>query len=140
MYSSWRNNSVELASGGKEEDFQCRIHKGLLNHLIMPSSRLLFFLDPKRTRKLVDVYAALQPCLEDFRMFCDQHLESNKETVDSWTWEHYLDVMESFHVITRIRNKDECWGALHTPRPTEGVSRNASLYSLGLTGANRKKN
>ncbi len=23
---------VHLASGGKEEDFKCRIHKGLLNH------------------------------------------------------------------------------------------------------------
>ncbi len=32
--------------------------------------------------------------------------------MDSWTLEHYLDVMDSFHVIMRIRNKDQCWGKL----------------------------
>ncbi len=32
----------------------------------------------------------------------------------------YLAVMENFHVITRIRNKDECWGELKSKCNCEG--------------------
>ena len=43
---------------------------------------------------------SLTQYLEDFKIFCEQHLESNKARVDAWDMEHYLDVMESFHVIS----------------------------------------
>ena len=64
------------------------------------------------TKKVLDVARRLEPYVRDFTLFCDQHLEENKVIVDTWPLEHYLAVMESFHVITRIRNKDESWGEL----------------------------
>jgi hypothetical protein len=33
-------------------------------------------------------------------------------TLDGWDMEHYLDVMESFHVVTRIIKMDECFDEL----------------------------
>ncbi len=69
-------------------------------------------IDPKGTKKVMEVAHRLKPYLRDFTVFCGQHLDENKAIVDGWPLEHYLSVMESFHAITRIRNKDECWGNL----------------------------
>ena len=77
----------------------------------MPSN-LLYRLDPKCTRKILDVVRSLSPYLEEFKTFCVQHEESNKARVEAWDMEHYLDVMESFHVITRICKQDESFGEL----------------------------
>ena len=103
---------AHLAAGGTKEDFKCRIRKSLLDHLAMPSNSLLYLIDPKGTKKVMDVARRLEPYLRDFTLFCGQHLEENKAIVDGWPMEQYLSVMESFHIITRIRNKDECWGEL----------------------------
>jgi hypothetical protein len=103
---------AHLAAGGTKADFKCRIRKSLLDQLVMPSNSLLYLIDPKGTKKVMEVARRLEPYLRDFTMFCGQHLDENKAIVDGWTMEHYLSVMESFHVITRIRNKDECWGEL----------------------------
>ena len=103
---------AHIAAGGKEEDFKCRIRPRLLEGLIMPSIQLLYRLDPKCTRKILDVVRSLSPYLEEFKTFCVQHEESNKARVDAWDMEHYLDVMESFHVITRISKQDESFGEL----------------------------
>ena len=35
-----------IATGGKKEDFKCKNSKGLLDHLVMPSNSLLYFIDP----------------------------------------------------------------------------------------------
>ena len=80
--------------------------------MVMPSNSLLYFIDPKGTKKVMDVARRLEPYVLDFALFCDQHLEENKVIVDSWPLEQYLSVMESFHLITRIRNKDESWDEL----------------------------
>ena len=103
---------AHLAAGGTKADFKCKIRKSLLDRMVMPSNSLLYFIDPKGTKKVMDVARRLEPYVRDFALFCDQHLEENKVIVDSWPLEQYLSVMESFHLITRIRNKDESWGEL----------------------------
>ena len=75
----------------------------------MPLNQLLYKLDPKCTRKMLHVVLSLAQYLEDFKIFCEQHVEIEQST---WDMEYYLDVMESFHVITRISKQDESVGEL----------------------------
>jgi hypothetical protein len=103
---------AHLAGGGTKVDFICRIRKPLLNNLIMPSNKLMYKVDPKCTKKVSEMHKLLAPHLADFSDFMEQHVESSRKKVEAWDMEHYLDVMESFHVITRIVKKDECFGEL----------------------------
>jgi hypothetical protein len=67
-------------------------------------------LDPKGTRKVALILKDMKQYMHAFNAFHDQHVESNKAIVDSWTLMHYLDAMVNFHVVARIVKKDECWG------------------------------
>ena len=66
---------------------------------------------------MLHVVLSLAQYLEDFKIFCEQHVEIEQST---WDMEYYLDVMESlnlsFHVITRISKQDESSSSSATAR------------------------
>ncbi len=101
-----------LESGGKEDDFKCRIRMKLLDKIIMPSNKLMYTVEPEGSRKLSCVMNDLKPYFQAFAAFCEQDLECNKDILDGWSLEEYLTVNENFHVLTCIVKADEAWGEL----------------------------
>jgi hypothetical protein len=101
-----------LDAGKEATDFKCRIRKRLLNKMIMPTNRLMYKLDPKCTRSVDDVHAALMPYFSEYQAFLRQHEDRYKDVVGQWDLPKYLDVMESMVVVTRIEKSDESWGEL----------------------------
>ncbi len=82
----------------------------------MPANCLMHRLDPKGTRKLSEVHAALQPYFRDYQAFMLQHETGTPSAarVARWDLEEYLDVMDTAVVVTRIdTKKDELWGDLY---------------------------
>ena len=59
---------------------KCWIRPGLLDSLIMPLNQLLYKLDPKCTRKMLHVVLSLAQYLEDFKIFCEQHVTRGNRT------------------------------------------------------------
>ena len=77
---------------------------------MMPSSRLMYTLDPDNKRPLLDVVKDLKEYITDFQAFMCQHKTKYKEIIESWDLLKYLEVMDIFFLISWIKHPDAPWG------------------------------
>ena len=98
--------------GNLTDKFKPGMKKGWMDSIIIPTNKLLFHIDPTKKRRLESVMKDLQPYYRDFKAFLLQHTDEHKATVDAWTLEHYLDVLDSMRLVSRIRHPDPQWGQL----------------------------
>ena len=57
-------------------------------------------------RPLLDVVRDLKEYIADYQAFMCQHKTKYKEIVESWDLPKYLEVMDNFFLISRIRGPD----------------------------------
>jgi hypothetical protein len=101
----------ELIESGKTvDDYKCPFKKSLFDKLVMPSSKLLYRLDPNKTRSLDDVMTEVHPLVREYQAFLEQDTPRYNDTVSKWGLEKYLDVMDNFFLVSRIQHPDEPWG------------------------------
>jgi len=98
-----------IARGNKEANYKSVMKKKWLDSIVMPTNKLMFELDPCKTRSLESVMTDLTPYIMDFRAFLLQHTDEHRATVADWSLEHYLDVLDSMRLVTRIT---PAWGQL----------------------------
>ena len=67
--------------------------------------------DPKRNLSLDCLQAQIQDHARVYDIYSNQ-VGSGREEVASWSMEEYLDVMETFHIVKRIKAPEEKWGDL----------------------------
>ena len=100
----------EWIEGGKKlEDYKVP-RKSLFDSIMMPSSRLLYTLDPENKRNVVDVLEDLREYMADYLAFLSPHKAKYKPIVESWDLPKYLEVMDNFFLISRIKHPDSPWG------------------------------
>jgi hypothetical protein len=101
-----------LSSGGAQEDYKTGIKESLFDNILMPTNRLLYLLDPTTKRSVESVQDDLRPHFRNYVSFMAQHQPAGRDTVAGWGLPQYLDVLDSFRLISRIKPPDEPWGDL----------------------------
>ena len=97
-------------SGKKAEDYKCPFKKSLFDNLVMPSSKLMYHPDPNNKRPLESVMEDLTERVKDYQAFLGQNTARYKDAVREWGLVKYLEVMDSFTFMSRIKHPDEPWG------------------------------
>ena len=67
--------------------------------------------DPNRKRKLESILTDIQGHFKTYQTYRKQTGAAAAE-VGSWSIDKYLDVMESFNIVTRIKHPEEKWGEI----------------------------
>jgi hypothetical protein len=100
-------------TGKQEEEYKFNLNKKLLAHIMVPSNRLIYTLDPKGTRNRDRVISDLKSYQRDYRHFLSQHEPAHKAIVDTWHLSKYLEVMGNFTIVERIKgDATQQWGEL----------------------------
>jgi hypothetical protein len=101
----------ELIELGKTvDDYKCPFKKSLFDKLVMPSSKLMYHLDPNKTRSIDDIMTELHPLVREYQAFLEQGTTKYKDAVSKWGLVKYLEVMDNFNLVSRIKHPDEPWG------------------------------
>jgi hypothetical protein len=104
------NLSEWIESGKKAEDYKCPFKKSLFDSLVMPSSKLMYHLDPNNKRPLESVMEDLTERVKGYQAFLGQDTARYKDAVREWGLVKYLEVMDSFTFVSRIKHPNEPWG------------------------------
>ena len=97
-----------VQSGKENEGCKTQWKLSLFDEFWIPSPHLLAKLDPKRKRG-ESLLEDLHERVRLYRIYRGQ-TSTNAAEVRSWSIDKYLDVMESFRVVTRIKSPEETWG------------------------------
>jgi hypothetical protein len=101
-----------LASGKQIEDCKTGINESLFDNILMPTNQLLYLLYSTTQRSVESVQEALRPHFRNYVLFMNQHQPTGRTAVAGWGLEKYLDVLDSFLLISRIKPPDAPWGKL----------------------------
>ena len=91
----------ELIESGKTvDDYKCPFKKSLFDKLVMPSSKLMYHLDPNKTRSIDNILTELHPLVREYQAFLEQGTTKYKDAVSKWGLVKYLEVMDNFILVS----------------------------------------
>ncbi len=95
-----------LESGKPIEEYKNPWSKTIFDEIWVPSRKLMAKVDPNRKRRLESILTDIQGHFRAYQTYRRQTGAASAE-VSTWSIDKYLDVMESFNIVTRIKPPEE---------------------------------